>query len=43
MKLYRGHWELVYRLDPAGGHMDGPRALLAERAWSTRNRPHNGW
>jgi hypothetical protein len=32
MKLYRGHWELVYRLDPAGGHMDGPRALLAERA-----------
>jgi hypothetical protein len=21
-------WELVYRLDPPGGHMDGPRALL---------------
>ena len=28
---YRGHWELVYRLDPPGGHMDGPRALLAPR------------
>jgi len=27
--LYRGSWELVYRLDPPGGHMDGPRALLA--------------
>jgi hypothetical protein len=27
--LYRGPWELVYRLDPPGGHMDGPRALLA--------------
>ena len=22
-------WEVVYRLDPPGGHMDGPRALLA--------------
>lgn len=29
--LYRGPWELVYRLDPPGGHMDGPRALLATR------------
>jgi len=28
--LYKGPWELVYRLDPATGHMDGPRALLAE-------------
>ncbi len=27
--LYQGTWELVYRLDPPGGHMDGPRALLA--------------
>jgi uncharacterized protein (TIGR02594 family) len=27
--LYRGPWELVYRHDPPGGHMDGPRALLA--------------
>ena len=26
---YLGPWELVYRLDPPGGHMDGPRALLA--------------
>jgi hypothetical protein len=27
--LYNGDWELVYRTDPPGGHMDGPRALLA--------------
>jgi hypothetical protein len=27
---YHGPWELVYRKDPPGGHMDGPRALLAE-------------
>jgi uncharacterized protein (TIGR02594 family) len=27
--LYQGPWELVYRYDPPGGHMDGPRALLA--------------
>ena len=27
---YKGPWEVVYRLDPPGGHMDGPRALLAE-------------
>jgi hypothetical protein len=27
---YIGTYELVYRLDPPGGHMDGPRALLAE-------------
>jgi hypothetical protein len=27
--VYRGHWEVVYRRDPPGGHMDGPRALLA--------------
>lgn len=27
--LYKGPWELVYRRDPPGGHMDGPRALLA--------------
>lgn len=27
---YVGPWELVYRNDPPGGHMDGPRALLAE-------------
>jgi hypothetical protein len=26
----QGPWELVYREDPPGGHMDGPRALLAE-------------
>ena len=26
----QGSWELVYRVDPPGGHMDGPRALLAE-------------
>jgi len=26
--LYRGAWELVYRLDPPKGHMAGPRALL---------------
>lgn len=26
---YRGPWELIYRGDPPGGHMDGPRALLA--------------
>ena len=26
----QGSWEVVYRLDPPGGHMDGPRALLAE-------------
>jgi hypothetical protein len=29
MKFYMGKWELIYRLDPPGGHMDGPRALLA--------------
>ncbi len=27
--LYQGPWDLVYRTDPPGGHMDGPRALLA--------------
>jgi uncharacterized protein (TIGR02594 family) len=27
--LYKGPWELVYRHDPPGGHMAGPRALLA--------------
>jgi uncharacterized protein (TIGR02594 family) len=27
--LYKGSWELVYRTDPPGGHMAGPRALLA--------------
>ena len=27
-QLYNGPWELVYRTDPPGGHMDGPRALL---------------
>ena len=27
---YQGSWEVVYRIDPPGGHMDGPRALLAE-------------
>ena len=27
---YKGPWELVYRIDPPGGHMDGPRALLAK-------------
>jgi len=26
---YNGPWELIYRGDPPGGHMDGPRALLA--------------
>jgi uncharacterized protein (TIGR02594 family) len=26
--LYQGPWELVYRKDPSGGHMAGPRALL---------------
>ena len=26
---YEGPWEVVYRIDPPGGHMDGPRALLA--------------
>jgi hypothetical protein len=26
---YMGPWELIYRLDPPGGHMAGPRALLA--------------
>ena len=25
---YNGPWELVYRLDPPGGHMAGPRVLL---------------
>jgi hypothetical protein len=25
---YKGPWDLVYRIDPPGGHMDGPRALL---------------
>jgi uncharacterized protein (TIGR02594 family) len=29
---YQGPWELVYRADPPTGHMDGPRALLAEVA-----------
>lgn len=29
-QMYKGSWELVYRKDPPGGHMDGPRALLAE-------------
>ena len=28
--LYAGPWDLVYRLDPPSGHMDGPRVLLAE-------------
>lgn len=27
--LYKGSWELVYREDPPGGHMAGPRVLLA--------------
>jgi lysozyme family protein len=27
---YSGPWETVYRKDPPSGHMDGPRALLAE-------------
>jgi hypothetical protein len=27
--LYKGPWDLVYRTDPPGGHMDGSRALLA--------------
>jgi hypothetical protein len=27
--LYKGPWELVYRDDPPGGHMAGPRALLS--------------
>ena len=27
--VYNGPWETVYRVDPPGGHMDGPRALLA--------------
>jgi hypothetical protein len=27
--LYKGSWDLVYRTDPPGGHMDAPRALLA--------------
>jgi uncharacterized protein (TIGR02594 family) len=26
--LFRGPWELIYRTDPPGGHMDGPVALL---------------
>ena len=26
---YGADYELIYRTDPAGGHMDGPRALLA--------------
>ncbi len=26
---YGADYELIYRLDPAGGHMNGPRALLA--------------
>jgi uncharacterized protein (TIGR02594 family) len=25
---YQGSWDLVYRTDPPGGHMAGPRALL---------------
>lgn len=29
-QMYKGSWELVYRKDPPRGHMDGPRALLAE-------------
>jgi len=28
--LYKGPWELVYRLDPPAGHMMGPKLLLAE-------------
>ena len=28
--LYKGPWEVVYRLDAPAGHMDGPPALLAE-------------
>jgi len=28
---YDGPWKMVHRTDPAGGHMDGPRALLATR------------
>jgi hypothetical protein len=35
--LYKGPWEIVYRLDPPGGHMDGPRALLAE--WDAATTP----
>ena len=27
--LYRGPWELIFRLNPPAGHMAGPRALLA--------------
>jgi hypothetical protein len=38
--LYKGPWELVYRTDPPGGHMDGPRALLATLdAGSTVGQP----
>lgn len=29
--MYVGSWELVYRTNPPTGHMDGPRALLAEK------------
>lgn len=35
---YKGPWELVYRNDPPGGHMDGPRALLAEPIIVTADR-----
>jgi len=27
--IHKGRWEVIYRHDPPGGHMDGPRALLA--------------
>lgn len=30
--LYVGPWELVYRVDPAAGHMAGPKALLESLA-----------
>lgn len=35
--LFRGPWELVYRLDPPTGHMDGPAALAKEPTIVTRN------
>jgi hypothetical protein len=32
---YRGTWELVYRVDPPGGHMAGPKVLLDSAMAST--------
>jgi hypothetical protein len=39
--MFKGPWQLVYRTDPPGGHMDGPRALLADTPDPGLQKPAN--